>query len=127
MGPKEDTVLQGIRMLELELVVRDFIDALNGRRPTGMEELLHPEVVYRPSHRRSAHGRDGVLAVCGEIWRTCEEFGIEITQVAVHHDVVLIEEHLSVTLGTTPPQHLLGFASFRFRGVQIAEWKQIHA
>lgn len=127
MDPLEDNALYGLRRPELELVVHDFVSALNGRRFAVLAEHMHPDIVFRPSHSRCAHGRESVLAVCSEIWGAFDRFDVQVEQLAVRHDMVLIEECVSVAVGDAPRQRLLGFASFRFAGLEIAEWRQIHA
>jgi len=127
MDPLEDNALYGLRRLELELVVHDFVSALNGRRSAGLAEHMHPDIVFRPSHTRCAHGRESVLAVCSEIWGAFERFDVQVEQLAVRHDMVLIEQCVLVAIDDASPQRLLGFASFRFAGLEIVEWRQIHA
>lgn len=127
MDPVEDSALYGLRRLELELVVHDFISALNGRRSAALVEHMHPDIVYRPSHARCAQGRDSVLAVCSGVWAEFDRYDVEVEQLAVRHDIVLVEEGIHVGFENDRQQYLLGFASFRFSGLEIAEWRQIHA
>ncbi|GAA3207084.1 hypothetical protein GCM10017690_14690 [Microbacterium terregens] len=52
---------------------------------------------------------------------------ITLESIGVADDVVMVEQVVTLALPGTLRQRVMGFASFRFRELQIAEWRQLHA
>lgn len=127
MDPLEDPSLLGIRELELELIVHDVAAALSDRDEATLCTYLHPDVEYRPSYDHSARGIEAVRKVCAEIWESFDEFRVTPVQVAVRNDTVLVEQQVAVALAGSAVHVLMGFASYRFDGFKITEWRQLHA
>lgn len=132
MDLKHVSAVSGIRRLEREFLIRDFIEALNvaPRSPEGiarMETLLHPDVVYRPTPTHSARGREAVLRVCQEVRTAFDVLKIEIETLAVGHDTARAEHSVQVKLLGGPLHELRGSSSFRFDSDLIREWHQFPA
>lgn len=132
MDPVHETALSGFRRLERELLIRDFMNALNDapRDDEGAAQIgrfLHAAVVYKPSPHHSAVGRDAVVHVCREVREAFDVFFVEIEHLTVGDEVALAEHTAWVKLEGSPPQELMGFSSFRFEGHLISEWHQVHA
>jgi hypothetical protein len=132
MDPVRETALNGICRLERELLIRDFMTALNDA-PHGepgaahIGSFLHPDVVYKPSPHRFATGRDAVVRLCREVREAFDVYFIEIANLNVGDAVTLVEHTAWVKLEGAAPQELMGFSSFRVTGHLISEWHQVHA
>jgi limonene-1,2-epoxide hydrolase len=116
--------------LERELVVREFIAALNERRfarGSEMRLLLHEDVVFRPSANLCIHGRDAVIRMCKDLHASFDAFVISIDPILAEDEVVLMEHTIWAKLKTTQIQEVMGFSSFQFQNGLIVEWHQVHA
>jgi len=120
----------GIICLERELLVRDFVAALNERRfgrGSTIEMLLHEDIVYRPSVGRCVRGREEVMRMCGDVNDAFEAFIMSVDWIIAEHEIVLVEHTTWAKLETTQIQEIMGFSSFRFQNDLIVEWHQVHA
>jgi len=119
-----------ILCLERELLVRDFIAALNARRyecSSAIELMLHEDVVYRPATNRCIHGRDAVLRMCDDLHDAFDAFIIAVDSIVAEDELVLVEHTTCAKLETTGIHEVMGFSSFRFQSELIVEWHQVHA
>lgn len=125
--PPRRTAPSGIERLELELLTRDFVTALNAGDLAGMRSLLHEEVVYRTSPVRVVTGRDEVIEMCREIRDSFREMGTTLNRVAVTDDVVLVDQTLYLVTHAGDELWLMGFGAYRFHDGLIVSWSQIHS
>jgi len=116
-----------IERLELELVVRDFIDVLNDGDGDDISAFLHERVHYRPSPRQVICGRAAVLAMLADVREAFDSMSIRLDTVSVCGQVAVVEQTIELALPGAVAQTVMGFASFGFVGFQIAEWHQVHA
>lgn len=117
----------GIEKLEYELVVRALVSVLNAEAFAELPAFLHQDVVYRSSGQHTVRGPSGVVTLCRDIATTFPGVCIEIRSVAVDDNVVLVEEWMRLGLPGEQPQWVMGFASYRMRGLLVAEWRRMHA
>ncbi|WP_191621693.1 nuclear transport factor 2 family protein [Microbacterium caowuchunii] len=117
----------GIEKLEYELIVRDLVNVLNAGAFAELSSFLHEDVVYRSSGRHAVRGASGVVTLCQDIATTFHGVCIEILSVAVDDNVVLVEEWMRLGLPGEQPRWVMGFASYRMRGLLVAEWRRMHA
>ncbi len=119
--------MTAIEMLELELIVRDFVTILNDGSDLDIHAFLADDVTYKPSSRQSVTGRSAVVAMISEIRNTFSDWHTEVVSMAVVGPVVLAELAMLLTLPSKEPQWVMSFASFRVDHFRIAAWHQIHA
>ena len=122
-----DHAVTGIERLELELLVRDFTTVLNEGQSHDIAAFLHEHVCYRPSRTQLVRGRRSVLAMLEEVRLTFDVMQTSLDAVSVNETVVLVEQTIILALPGSAAQRLMGFASYRFSGLQISDWHQIHA
>jgi limonene-1,2-epoxide hydrolase len=116
-----------IEALELELIVRDFIDVLNDGGIGELSAFLADDVVFRPSRRQLVRGRSSVLAMLEEITHTFDGWRISLVNVAVTGAVVLCEQGMLLKLPSQEEQQwVMSFSSFRVEGFRISAWHQLH-
>lgn len=118
--------MSAIKALELELIVRDFVDVLNDGAVSELHPFLTDDVIYRPWPRQIVCGRRAVIGMIEEIASPFEEWRTSLVNVAVTGDVVLAEEGMRLKLPARDPQCVMAFASFRIDGFRICAWHQLH-
>lgn len=116
-----------VEMLELEMVVRDFLTVLNDGQATEIHAFLTEDVVYRPSASCNILGRLAVVSMIKDIRATFDDWHTEIVNVAVTRNVVIAELVLRMRLPSSDPQCIMSFASFHLDGFRISAWHQLHA
>jgi limonene-1,2-epoxide hydrolase len=119
--------LTAIEMLEMELIVRDFVSILNEGHDYEIHAFLTDDVTYKLSGRQYVTGRAAVVAMICDIRSTFAEWRTELVAVAVTGPVVLTELAMRLTLPSMEPQWVMSFASFRVDNSRISAWHQIHA
>jgi limonene-1,2-epoxide hydrolase len=127
MDQNWDAQMTAIEMLELELIVRDFVTILNDGSDLEIHAFLADDVTYKPSSRQTVTGRRAVVAMIREIRDTFSDWHTEVVNLAVVGPVVLAELAMLLTLPSKEPQWVMSFASFRVDRFRIAAWHQIHA
>lgn len=125
MDPALSAAQRGIQRLEYELIVRDFTDVLNEGEPDELHAFMDTNVVLRMAANKAVEGRSAVATLINDVHARFEMFTVIITGLAVTERAVLVEQLLLVKLPETASYSMLGFASFRFRGFQISEWRQL--
>jgi limonene-1,2-epoxide hydrolase len=119
--------LTAIELLEIELVVRDFVTILNEGSDHDIHAFLTEDVTYQPSAREIVRGRGAVVSMIRDIRGTFTDWHTELVSLAVSGQVVLAELAMCLTLPATGPQWVMGFASFRVDNFRISAWHQVHA
>lgn len=114
-------------MLEKELLVRDFVDALNRGDQRELAPFLAEDIEYRSSPTQVITGRDMVTSMLGEVRRTFEQWDMSLVHVAVLADVVLVEQLLRLALPGHKSSWVTGFASFTLREFHIQAWHQVYS
>jgi len=127
MHERWESPMTAIELLEIELVVRDFITILNDGGDHELHAFLTEDVTYQPSAREIVRGRVAVVSMICEIRDTFTEWRTELVSLAVCGPVVLAELAMCLTLPSTGPQWVMGFASFRIDNFRISAWHQMHA
>lgn len=127
MDEIERQAINGIQLLEHELIVRDFVDVLNEGPATDLCAFLTEDVSYQASSNHAVRGRRAVLAMITEIRDTFDEWHTSLVDVAVTADVVLAEHALRLRLPGGDTQRLMSFSSFRLTDARITAWHQVHA
>jgi limonene-1,2-epoxide hydrolase len=122
-----DHHMTAVEMLELELIVRDFVTILNVGSDHEIHAFLSDDITYRPSVHQCVIGRSAVVAMICDIRSSFAEWRTEVVSVAVTGPVVLAELALRLALPYKEPQLVMGFASFRVDDFRISAWHQIHA
>ncbi|WP_106814528.1 nuclear transport factor 2 family protein [Microbacterium timonense] len=127
MSTSYDAVASGIRRLELELVVRDLITVLNEGCVRDLVPFLDEALIYRASASHTVKGLRAVLAMIADINSTFVVRHTTVDWLAVDDSTVLAQQTIALALRGSPTQTVLGFASYRFRGLQVVEWTQTHS
>lgn len=125
--PTPGPVLTGLQRLERELIVRDFLTVWNAGGSDELGAFLHSDVVFRPALGRVARGRPAVIAMCRDIQGRFQGFRVSIVDLAVSSSSVLVEQEIELEDPDCAPCTLMSFASYRFEGYQISEWRQLSA
>lgn len=127
MSASYDAVSPGIRRLELELVVRDFVTVLNEGCVRDLVPFLDEDLTYRASANQIVQGMRGVLAMIADINSTFVVRHTTLDWLAVDDSTVLAQQTIALALPGSRTQTVLGFASYRFRGLRVVEWTQTHS
>jgi len=118
--------MSGIELLELELIVRDFVTVLNDGAMSDVVAFLTEDVVYRSSAHQTIAGRPAVVSMVQDLRSAFDEWRTSLLTVAVANDVVLAEQAVCLKLAHTERQWVMGFSSFRLDGMRICAWHQVH-
>lgn len=127
MDEMHGVAMNGIEMLERELIVRDFISLLNTRVTTELVPFLTEEAMYELSPSQMIQGRRAITGMLDDVIDTFEIWHTSLIHVAVTGDVVLAEQCLQMRLPGHEAVRVFGFASFRLEGYRIARWHQSYA
>lgn len=127
MERDQERYMTAVEMLELELIVRDFVTILNEGSDAEIHAFLADDVTYKPSARQCVTGRAAVVAMICEIRDSFTEWRTELVNVAVSGPVVLAELATLLALPSKDPQWVMSFASFRLDSFRISTWHQVHA
>lgn len=117
--------LDGIRYIERELIVRDFVALLNAGAAAELLPFLTEDASYHPSRSDGVIGRAPLLRMFDDIRAHFDEWTTELVTVAVIGDTVLTEQVLRLRLPGGSPCEMLGFGSFRLDGARIRSWHQV--
>lgn len=113
--------------LEHELIVRDFLDLLDGRCWSELRPFLHDDVVLVTAPGRSIDGREKVLRAVREIRHGFARFDVALEDLGFGPATVFAHLRLSLQLPTGEGASVQSFAKFRLRDMQIVEWTQSYA
>ncbi len=116
-----------IVQLEHELMIRDFLDLLDGGCWQELRAFLHDDVAFvtAPGHR--LEGRERVLRAVREIHEEFSRFDVDVRELGFGRELVFAELQLTLGLPAEPPIGILSFAKFRIADMQIIEWTQTYA
>lgn len=125
MDPMPKNPLTAIERLEQELIVRDFIAAVNGGLRSDDELLLHPLVTYRGSSVTALQGRRSVAEMCSNLREALQGFRFDIVRLVSSDMAVLVEEQVRFTSGDGQVVEVPGFASFQIEDSMIRTWRRL--
>ena len=127
MAQEPERYMTAVEVLELELIVRDFLLVLNEGNDVDLHAFLAEDVSYRPSAYHRVQGRGAVMEMIHEIRSSFAEWRTRLVNIAVSGPVVLAELEIVLALPQKEPQCVMSFASFRVEDMRIAAWHQLHA
>jgi limonene-1,2-epoxide hydrolase len=78
--------------IDNDMLVREFVQALNAKDASKATPFLHPDVVFRNYGEDEVHGREQLLQVWENVFRTFEQVKFETVNQAVNGDVVIAEQ-----------------------------------
>jgi len=119
-----NSTFRGIARLENELLVRDFIEVMNGRDVSALTPFLHREVQYQGRDGQAVLGSRAVLALFARFVQRFPEFEVRIHTINCVEQAVLVDETLRASTSSgrsaTP-----AFAAFLIKDYQIIGWNQL--
>jgi hypothetical protein len=111
-----------IQMLELELVVRDFIGILLTGRDHELAAFLAEEVIFCSRASTRLAGRQAVLDMIREAREIPQRWHIDVTAASVIDAQVVAGLDLLVLSDAGRPHRLRSSDSFDIDGFRIARW-----
>lgn len=119
--------MTAVEMLEIELIIRDFVTILNEGSAAEIHAFLADDITYRPSSHQCVSGRSAVVAMICDIRSSFSEWRTDVVDVAVCGSVVLAELVMKLALPSEQARNVMSFASFRVDNFRISSWHQVHA
>jgi limonene-1,2-epoxide hydrolase len=127
MSAPHEVSTPAIARREVENVVRDFVAVLNEGCLRDLVPFLDENLTYRASTHRTVRGLPQVLAMIAEINASFIVRHVTLDALAVDGSTALAQQSITLALPGRPSQAVLGFASYRFRGLRMVEWTQTYA
>jgi len=117
----------GITQLERELLIRDFVEAMNLHDTTALTPFLHREIRYHGGGGQDVNGSRAVLGLYDRMMRRFPQFKLKIDHLTFVENAVFVEETVWVSAAQSCAGHTFpAFAAFLIKDFQIVGWNQFY-
>jgi len=119
------STLTAIERLELELLVRDVLEALSLGLPDGCVGLLHPHVIVRTRWTGEVRGREPADRECRLHLCPIQGSPILVSQITVSDSGVLAEYRVALPRGDGRPTPVTVRSLYTVEDFMIRGWQQL--
>ncbi|MFE0631883.1 nuclear transport factor 2 family protein [Streptomyces sp. NPDC058864] len=106
-----------------DTLVRAFVEAFSTKDADRLLPFLHPDVVFRNYGDEEIRGRDALLEMWSNVFRTFERIEFETVHQAVNGDIVIAEQVHGLALPGGPLAPVMNMAVYEIRDGSIAAWR----